>query len=1272
MKKSTFFLFAFIILISAKSFSQCDSLRIAKGFYNSYSNYDLDEIIRYSPTGKIISNVTLKREENEFNWNDYYVEDYQYDSNDSLIFKIQKYIDYTLTAWGTKYSVEQSFDASGNKLIMVMRDSSLNTGHISFADTFAYDVQSRLISEINYQNYYNSKKKNYSYNGNGQQASQIFQNWNGSTWIDTFRYDFYYNASGDTLINYKLTYNSSSWDSTLRTYFHYNSNSLVDTIYTQKDSSGIWINSKMEVFEYGTLNRLIYHSYLDWENANWDFQMRYVTEVDSFGYPSLTDQQASYSGTWGSYYGPLYSVYDSTGHLLNTSQEYTDGGSHKASYTYTNGILTSEGHSSETHSGESHGWGIYYYYAELNGNNINCQVDSSILSVDSCSGDTFLWSTGETTSTITVSTRGDYQATITRANGWVVQTPPVHIYFSSGLPVFPAGSDSTLYICYGVYVDLEVPYEPDVLYDWYRNGNQINWQSYYNTYTVRSAGSYYLIKTNSCGSDTSATTQFIAGTTPSSPIITSSGPVSFCDGGSVTLTCSPGNYFSWLPGNETSQSIVADSNCTYSVTVTNTTGCTASSSITVNENLYFPSASISFASGSLKTNPNPPIIQWYKDGVAISNGQQSNYYPTLPGNYYYTAGYNTSCLIYSDTVYIDPSILNIYAGSDKYVCDGGNVIIGNSNPYIGGTPPYTYSWSPTTDLQDLGFGTARIENANSSRTYTLTITDSNGNNASDQVNVNVYHAVPAQFIGGQPCYPHIQLNDPYARGIKWINNGDTTNTTSTDFYLYYSTVYSLVYADSTGCILTTEQDTFISPERKPNPHIFATLDSGYCLNGIGTFWIHPEPGSTYEWKFGSTVFSTDTIIQTSNPNMYTVVSETDSNGCVHSSNFVLNQQNQISSFSINQLTYRDCDSNIIEAPSITGASYTWYLNLVALNDTDNIIQTDSSGNYLCEMIIPGGCTSYSNYTYSTPTSLSCTIDSSGTLLFQSGIPVLYSYFQWYRDGIAIPGANSETYNAVSPGNYSLRLDVYPNCLSYSNEIYISACAVNINENINLVCDGVCNGRLDAFATGTPPFQYLWSTGDTTQTINNLCAETYIVWMTDSINCISSDTTTVYTDSVLVHSDVRPTNCIGCNDGSILLTISNFVWNRSISITPTAGTISGDSIINLPPGIYQLCVEDGIGCTTCISDTIQEDPTGIIKIQNRRIFVYPNPTSGIINISSPDNFNSLSFTLCNILGEKIINGKISNSATINISDLAKGLYFLYLNGDINKVIHVVKE
>src|SRR5436190_106218 len=60
----------------------------------------------------------------------------------------------------------------------------------------------------------------------------------------------------------------------------------------------------------------------------------------------------------------------------------------------------------------------------------------------------------------------------------------------------------------------------------------------------------------------------------------------------------------------------------------------------------------------------------------------------------------------------------------------------------------------------------------------------------------------------------------------------------------------------------------------------------------------------------------------------------------------------------------------------------------------------------------------------------------------------------------------------------------------------------------ILCYGDCNGDLQAAATGTAPFTYQWSTGDTSSLLSGMCPGTYIVTATDSVGCVSTATITL--------------------------------------------------------------------------------------------------------------------------------------------------------------------
>jgi hypothetical protein len=132
---------------------------------------------------------------------------------------------------------------------------------------------------------------------------------------------------------------------------------------------------------------------------------------------------------------------------------------------------------------------------------------------------------------------------------------------------------------------------------WYLDGNPIGGATNQN-YVAAAGGSYTVIVTAlGCPSAASPATVVTVNPTPPTPTITPSGPTTFCQGGSVTLTSSSASGNQWyLSGNPiggaTNQTFIASIAGDYTVIVT-ASGCPSAPStvttVTVNPN---PSASI--------------------------------------------------------------------------------------------------------------------------------------------------------------------------------------------------------------------------------------------------------------------------------------------------------------------------------------------------------------------------------------------------------------------------------------------------------------------------------------------------------------------------------------------------------------------------------------------------------------------------------------------------------------------------------------------------------
>jgi len=89
----------------------------------------------------------------------------------------------------------------------------------------------------------------------------------------------------------------------------------------------------------------------------------------------------------------------------------------------------------------------------------------------------------------------------------------------------------------------------------------------------------------------------------------------------------------------------------------------------------------------------------------------------------------------SVTVTVHPELV-ADAGEDKIVAKGSSVGIGGEPTASGGTVPYTYSWTPTLGLDNPNIANPTA-NPNDTATYTVTVTDDNGCQNTDEMTVEV-------------------------------------------------------------------------------------------------------------------------------------------------------------------------------------------------------------------------------------------------------------------------------------------------------------------------------------------------------------------------------------------------------------------------------------------------------------------------------------------------------------------------------------------------------
>jgi hypothetical protein len=196
--------------------------------------------------------------------------------------------------------------------------------------------------------------------------------------------------------------------------------------------------------------------------------------------------------------------------------------------------------------------------------------------------------------------------------------------------------------------------------------------------------------------------------------------------------------------------------------------------------------------------------------------------------------------------------------------------------------------------------------------------------------------------------------------------------------------------------------------------------------------------------------------------------------------------------------------------------------------------------------------------------------------------------------------------------------------------------------------------------GTAPYTYQWCDGSTNPVMNNCTPETCILTITDSFGCIVTDTAIITPPPALTMNPVvTNASCSGCYDGSILINPSGGLMPYQVYLNGVP--VANDTIPNLQPGTYVVCMTDAWGCSVC--DTLQiSNPTEISSLQNSKplFIVGPVPAKGKLSIAGPKLSEMVSIELYDQIGERVLSQNIHKSSDglhdeVNVSGLSQGIF-----------------
>lgn len=439
---------------------------------------------------------------------------------------------------------------------------------------------------------------------------------------------------------------------------------------------------------------------------------------------------------------------------------------------------------------------------------------------------------------------------------------------------------------------------------------------------------------------------------------------------------------------------------------------------------------------------------------------------------------------------------------------------------------------------DLGTPTPLVptdfdDQARSASTPDIGADEFNGITISMDLGADSIHCDPLFIYGDTNSYV----------GFTWGGGQSTPG-----LYVDSTDVYHLTVTDSNNC--QASDSVMITVLNLPSrPYGNDTL--GQCsYDSLDA----QNPGSTYLWS------TTDTsqIMYPPSSGVYTVeITSTD--GCVNYDTVTVN-------FFADAVANLGADTTfclglgyLLDAGNgPTGTAYTWNSG----STTQQVLVT-APGIYAVTVSTPQGCTAIDSVTMNALLAPVVNLGADRTecdswMLDAGSQGVTYNWST---------GATSQTITGTQAGTYSVTVVNANGCPSTDQVILGmgSTPVVNIGTPPTL-----CQGQTVSLNAGNPGFNYLWSNGQTSQSINVGSAGTYIVEVTDpATNCTGSDTVTVIQSFLNVNLGPDFTLCDGAsavlNAGS---GPTGYLWNNG----STAQTISITTA-----GTYSVQVTDALGC-----------------------------------------------------------------------------------------------
>ncbi len=663
----------------------------------------------------------------------------------------------------------------------------------------------------------------------------------------------------------------------------------------------------------------------------------------------------------------------------------------------------------------------------------------------------------------------------------------------------------------------------------------------------------------------------------------------------------------------------------YTVTVTDSAGCTTTSNITITDPLPLDLAMSAIGEtcggncdGSAFVDAtggtgDPDIdftYSWAPDPTA-PNGQGTDSIFNLCANTYtVTVMDSNNCSANNNVTIIPLPSITPNLDTTDVSCNG--FCNGTATVQPTGNGPFTVSWDGATAINIPLLGSNTITGL-CAGAHTALFTDFN--NCTLLVNFTI-NEPPALTGTTTPtdisCFGLCDGNAATVAGggsgaftYVWdgVPTGFTGSGQGTDsIFDLCAGIYYVMITDDSLCTINDTVEIFAPNQIFPNP-----TSTNISCNGLNdaTAFSSPTGGSgtiaSIVWRTipGSVVIPGNPIGPLG-PGQYEVT-VTDVNGCAGIDSITITDPTPltVSANATAAICGAACDGTAFATPTggtpgTTGFTYVW---------DSSPTQTTQNALGLC----------VGEYEVTVTDSMGCTAQDTTAIIDSITIVIVPTIITISCNGVCNGAAQINPIGGTAPYTFLWDPPVMPNNTDVATGLCPGFAVVTVTDflgcvtkdsidmpvgpdvllangfvNQQISCDSLCDAEVAHSPTGgTAPYTSIWSPlGIDT---NNVCAPNAIITVTDYNGCIASDTLIIINpDSIVGNQVVTHVDCFGDSTGSITLAPTGGTGGTYI-YTWTGPVIgSGISTTNLPAGTYTITISDSNGCFIIVTETITEE------------------------------------------------------------------------------------